>query len=232
MQTVLILANDVVLASLLEDTATAAGCVVVRSRAGEAWVGAAARVHTDVVLVDVDVPPPAVLVRRIGESGRLVVFVSGSLSPYELAGLARSHGVTHFNAAGGPGGLVRAIADAAALSGLPTPRRTIVAAAAASMQRARDLTAQAGDVVATANELRIANRIALAACRMNRQLLQETVVACTRDLRRTGMALDLVVELVTAAVEGSALDHPASRAEVESEAAAAAQWAIEAWRAA
>ena len=104
--------------------------------------------------------------------------------------------------------------------------------AAASVQRARELTAQAGDVLAQSNELRIANRIALAACRMNRRVLQETVVACTRDLRASGMALDLVVELVTAAVEGSALDHPASRAEVEAEAAASAQWAIEAWRAA
>lgn len=232
MKTVLIVAGDDVSASLLADTTAAARCAGVLPGADETWQQAVERVRADVVLMDAGVPLPHDLIRRLERSGTVFILVSSVLSPYELSMLARSHGVTHFTVAGGPSGLTRVIGDATALARLPVTRRAVAAAASASIQRARDLAAHAGDVVATANELRIANQIAMAACRMNRRLLQETVVACTQDLRRTGMALDLVVQLVTAAVEGSALDHPASRAEVEAEAEAAAQWAIEAWRAA
>jgi hypothetical protein len=232
MQTVLIITGDDTSGSLLEDTAAAAGFVGVRPRAGEEREQALERIACDVVLADANMTVSLAFMRHVERGGGVFILVSASLSPYELSSRARDLGVVHFNQSAGPAGLARAVADGLALARLPAQRRAVAAAASASVQRARDLTAQAGDVLATSNELRIANRIALAACRMNRLLLRETVVACTLDLRRTGMALDLVVELVTAAVEGSAVDHPASRAEVEAEAAAAAQWAIEAWRAA
>lgn len=236
MRKVLILSSDEVAATLLADTVAAARYTPLRPRGDERLLGALARTAPDVVLLDPDLACPPELLTLSVRTGAAVIFFSLSWSAYDLATYARDRGLAHFSRMGGPDALRHAVEEALAWQQATRDKRLAdrpaMAAAIANVARARELTNRTREIVADAKELRAANRIALAACRMNRELLREAVVACTRDLRLGGVSLDSVISLVTAAVEGTATDHPASHAVVAAEMEAAARWAAEAYRAA
>lgn len=237
MKRVLVLSPDDVAASLLGDTVTAAGFLALRPLGDERPLHALARTAPDVVLLDPDLACPPELPTLAVRTGAAVIYFSLSWSAYDLASYARDRGLAHFARLGGSDALRRTVDEALAWQHAVRDKRAFadrpaMAAAIAHVERARQLTYRTREIVADARELRAANRIALAACRMNREVLRDAVVACTRDLRLGGISLDSVIALVTAAVGGTATEHPESHDLIAAEMEAAAQWAAEAYRAA
>ena len=186
----------------------------------------------DVVLLDPALMVPAALIPRAVRHGASVVYCSPDESPFEIAAMARAAGVHHFVLASGAAGLREVVAEimAPVVQLAHAQRRSLLADAAGAIERAQTLTRYSREIVATSRELRVARQVALAACHVNRDVLRETVAQCTRDLRREGVSLEAVRELVHAAVLSTADE--TSIAAIRDDAALAQEWAAEAYRAA
>jgi DNA-binding response OmpR family regulator len=217
----------------LAEVARLAGYEVVLCAAGQdAGVVLAAR-SPHVLLVDAMRPLGAHVVTDARRAGAVVVYVSQSLDAYELATLARRRGALHFPRGGRPELLRRIVEDALATARAFRVRHTpaslpVREAAAASVARSNRLVAQSREVVDTARELRATRWLALAACRAGRDTLRQSVVACARELRDTGVPLERVLTIVRSALEASLAADAHSAPDLEE----AATWCVEAYRAA
>ena len=207
MSTVLILCNNADCASALSLVVHQAGCTPVIGTNGERAQDALDRTQAHVVMVDTELPVGSAFVPSARRSGSLLLYVTSTLSAYELATYARRRGASHFPMTGGAR-MLRSMIDEAisqrqefASVVVERPSAVAMRNARSSVSRARALVQRSQRVIESACVLRASNRIAVAVMSNRTEAVEVALRQSIDDLRRGGVTLERTKEILHEEVE-------------------------------